>query len=76
LWISNDLSLSIIRVTTTNHFVVKTLADGIKLVTINDLKSQVYPVKLLDAQEYEINYNDSCQVEITPSQIVVATTQN
>jgi hypothetical protein len=41
------------------------------------LKSQNFSLKLLiEAKEDYLNYSDSLQLQITPSDIVIATTQN
>jgi hypothetical protein len=69
--------LSIKRVITTNNYLIKTKDEGVKVVTINDLKSNQFSLKhLLDAKELVWNYNDSLQLQITDSHITVATTQN
>jgi hypothetical protein len=61
---------------TTNNYVIKTRDEGVKLVTINDLKSKQFSMKqLLDAKD-GWNYSDSIQLQITDSHITVASTQN
>jgi hypothetical protein len=69
---------SIKRVITTNNYLIKT-DEGVKVLTINDLKSKQFSLKhLLDAKEESIfaNFSDSLQLQITDSHITVATTQN
>ena len=45
---------------TSNHFIIKTLGKGVKLLTINDLKSKLLSIKfLLEAEEDRFEYNDS-----------------
>jgi hypothetical protein len=66
---------SIKRVITTNNYLIKTYKEGVKVFTINDLKSKQFSLKhLLDAKEYIYNYSDSLQLQITDSHITVATT--
>jgi hypothetical protein len=68
---------SIKRVITTNNYIIKTRDEGVKVVTINDLKSKEFSLKhLLDAKESDWNFTDSLQLQITNSHITVATTQN
>jgi hypothetical protein len=53
---------SIKRVITTNNYLIKT-DEGVKVLTINDLKSKQFSLKhLLDAKEYIYNYSDSVQL--------------
>ena len=55
---------SIKRVLDSNYFILKTMRDGVQVLTINDLKSgQFYLQHLLDSEEgYNWNYTDSLQV--------------
>ena len=39
LQISNDTAVSIKRVMTSNKYIIKTWGEGVKVLTINDLKS-------------------------------------
>ena len=60
----------------TDYFILKTDNNGLKLLTVNDLPSNQFTIEdLLEAKD-EGNYTDSLQVQITPSQIVIAATQN
>ena len=65
------------RIITANSYIIKTENQGVKVLTIDDLKSQQFSLKLLiEAKEDYWNYTDSLQLQITPSDIVIATTQN
>ena len=62
---------------TTNHYIVKTDIEGVKLLTINDVKSYLFSLQnLIEAKEDIGNFNDSLQLYINHSHIVIATTQN
>ena len=62
---------------TSNYYIVKTNFKGVQLLIINDFKSKIFSLtKLLKADEHEGNLNDSLQLKITNSHIVIATTQN
>ena len=75
--ICQDLVLSIKRVITANSYIVKTIDKGVLVLTIDDLKSQKFSLKLLlEAKEDRWNFSDSLQLQITPSEVVIATTQN
>jgi hypothetical protein len=71
-----DQVCSIKRVMTTDKFILRTKQKGLKLLTINDLESKkiINVQHLLDVKDAS-NFNDSLQVFITPSQIVIAATQ-
>jgi hypothetical protein len=61
---------------TTDYFILKTENSGLKLLTVNDLPSNQFTIEdLLEAKD-EGNYTDSLQVQITPSQIVIAAVHN
>lgn len=62
----------------TNIFIIKTVLQGVKLLTIDDLESKKFSLKLLfEAEEGEYgNFSDSLQLQITHSDIVIAATQN
>ena len=45
--ISNDEAFSIKRVLTTNSFMIKTGEGGVKILTIDDLESKKFSLKLL-----------------------------
>ena len=65
------------RVLTSNNYIIKTSKEGIKLLTIDDLKSQKFSLRpLLKANEVYYNSTGSLQLEITPPYFVIATTQN
>ena len=60
----------------TDYFILKTDNNGLKLLTVNDLPSNQFTIEdLLEARD-EGNYTDSLQVQITPSQIVIAAVHN
>ena len=68
---------SIKRVITTNCYIVKTKKQGVKVLTIDDLNTKQFSLKLLlEAKEESWNLTDSLQLQITSSDIVIATTQN
>jgi hypothetical protein len=47
------------------------------VLTIDNLKLFQFYIKVLfEAKEINYNYTDSLQLQITPSDIVIATTQN
>jgi hypothetical protein len=51
---------------TTNHFIVKTVFEGVKLISINDLKSQLFSLKhLLMAKDMLSHANDALNLYIT-----------
>ena len=62
---------------TTNSYIIKTKIHGVKVLTIDELESKQFSLKLL-LEAYEENwvYTDSLQVQISSSDIFVATTQN
>jgi hypothetical protein len=50
--ISDDMVFSIKRVMNTNNFIIKTEQQGVKVVTLDDLKSKEFSLKvLLEAKE-------------------------
>jgi len=60
----------------TDYFILKTDNNGLKLLIVNDLASNQFTIEdLLEAKD-EGNYTDSLQVQITPSQIVIAAVHN
>jgi hypothetical protein len=62
----------------TKTYIIKTSKEGVKVLTIDDLNSQQFSLKLLlkvDTEDWS-TYNDSLQLQITPSDIMIATTQN
>lgn len=74
--ISKDEAFSIKRVLTTNSFLIKTGEGGVKVLTIDDLKSKKFSLKLLLEAKDPWNSTESLHLQITSSEIVVATTQN
>jgi hypothetical protein len=69
--------LSIKRVMTTNNYIIKTRYEGVKVVTINDLKLYKFSLKhMLDAFENFEIHTDCLHLQITNSDIIVATTLN
>ena len=48
---------------TSNHYIVKTEDEGVKLLTINDFKSKLFSLQhLLEAEEDFNNSSDSLQL--------------
>jgi hypothetical protein len=74
--ISKDEALSIKRVLTTNSFIVKTGEGGVKILTIEDLETKKFSLKLLLEAKDPWNSTESLNLKISPSGIVIATTQN
>ena len=75
--ISQDKVFSIKRVMTANTFIIKTKLDGVKVLDIDDLKSQHFSLKvILEAKENNWNYTESLQLQINAFDIVIAATQN
>jgi hypothetical protein len=74
--ISKDEALSIKRVLTTNSFIVKTGEGGVKILTIEDLETKKFSLKLLLEAKDPWNSTESLNLHISPSGIVIATTQN
>jgi hypothetical protein len=74
--ISKDEALSIKRVLTTNSFIVKTGEGGVKILTIEDLETKKFSLKLLLEAKDPWNSTESLNLQISPSGIVIATTQN
>jgi hypothetical protein len=76
--ICQDGVFSIKRVITSNNYIIKTENQGVKVLTIDDLRLKQFSLKfLLEAKEdYEWNLSDSLQLQINPSNIVIATTEN
>ena len=69
--------LSIKRVLTTNIFIIKTILKGVFALTIENLESQKYSLKLLIEEKDDdlyYSYTDTLQLQITPTDIVIATT--
>jgi hypothetical protein len=59
-----------------NNYILKVVSGGVKLLTINDLKSFEFSCLLLKEFENDNNSNETLQVQITDSQIVIAATRN
>ena len=77
--ICQDIVCSIKRVGNTNTYIIKTKKNGLKLLTIKNLKTAQFSLQhLLEAKEEVYwTYTDSLQVSYAPnSHIVIATTQN
>ena len=54
--ISHERVFSIKRVMTTNSYIIKTEKEGVKVLTIDDLKSKQFSLKLLlEAKEDGLN---------------------
>ena len=67
---------SIKRVMTTNSYIIKTMKE-VKLLSIDDLTSQHYSLKVLvKANDVSWSFTDSLQVQVTPFNIVIATGTN
>ena len=73
---SKDEALSIKRVLTTNSFIVKTGEGGVKILTIEDLETKKFSLKLLLEAKDPWNSTESLNLQISPYGIVIATTQN
>ena len=68
---------SIKRVVTANCFIIKREKQGVYVLTIDDLNTKHFSLKLLlEAEEDSWNLTDSLQLQITSSDIVIATIQN
>jgi hypothetical protein len=64
------------RVMSTDFCILKTDNNGLKLLTMKDLESNQFTIEdLLETQDGG-NYTDSLQIQITPSQIVIAAVHN
>ena len=50
------------RVMNTDNYILKKRNDGLKLLTINDLKSKQFTVQHLFDVKGDVNYTDSLQV--------------
>ena len=58
---------------TTNSYIIKTMKD-VKLLNIDDLKTTQFSLKvLLKANDVSSSFTDSLQLQITASDIVIAT---
>ena len=55
----------------TDNFIVKTRQNGLKLLSIKDLKNITFQ-HLLEVKDACITFTDSLQVQITPSHIIIA----
>ena len=60
--ISNDAALSIKRVMTSNKYIVKTWREGVKVLTINDLKSNSFSLQHSLDNKDGLNYTDSLSI--------------
>jgi hypothetical protein len=61
---------------TANRYIIKTYT-GVKILSIDELKSKQFSLKLLlEADDFSPKYSDSLQLQITSTDIVIATTQN
>ena len=59
----------------TNSYILKTKEEGVKVLTIDDLKSKKFSLKvLLDGKLETPSSTDSLSFKTTPSDIVIATT--
>jgi dynactin complex subunit len=74
--ISNDTAYSIKRFMSSNKFIVKTHANGVKVLTINELKSNKYSLQTLLDNKDGSNMTDSLGLLASDSQIIIAATQN
>lgn len=74
--ISIERGISIKRVMSTDYYILKTVYNGLQLLKFNDLEQEIISFQHLLDVEDEINFNDSFQVLITPSQIVIVASQN
>ena len=74
---SEDDVVSIKRVMSTDNYILKRNYDGVKLLTINDLEQKNFTVQhMLDVKDYYASLTDCIQVDVTPSQIVIAVAHN
>ena len=61
--ITDERVFSIKRVLTTDHYIIKTWKQGVKVVIIKGLKEMTVSIQhFLEAKEYEFNFNDSLQL--------------
>ena len=61
---------------TSNKFIIKTFNKGVKVLTINELKSNYYSLEqLLDKKDWG-NLTDSLAIQPSDSQIIIAATLN
>jgi hypothetical protein len=61
---------------TSNKYIIKTIRKGVKVLTINDLKSKKYSLEnLLDNDDIG-NFHDSLALKTSNSHIIIAATQN
>ena len=68
---------SIKRVSDTNNYVIRTFSQGVKLLTISDLHSNLYTYrKLLDVQGDADSYSHSLSVDVSPTHIAITTIGN
>ena len=61
---------------TSNKFIIKTHANGVKVLTINELKSNKYSLKRLLDNKDGSNKTDSLGLLASDSHIIIAATQN
>ena len=76
--ICKETLFSIKRILTTNTFIIKTYKNGIKILTIKNLKTSEFSLQdLLDAKDTDWNTTDSLQVQyVANSHLVIAAAQN
>jgi hypothetical protein len=60
---------------TSNKFIIKTLEE-VKVLTINDLKSNLYSLQHLFDNEDRLNKTDSLALETSESHIIISAVQN
>ena len=61
----------------TNCYIFKSKEEGVKLLTIDDMKAHQFSLNILwEAKEEFSIVSDSLQLKITPSDIVIATNHN
>jgi hypothetical protein len=73
--ISNDNVYSIKRVITSNKLIINTHEKGVKVLTINDLKSNKYSLQHILDNNDKMSYSDSLGLLVYDSHIIVSAIQ-
>ena len=61
---------------TSNKYIIKTYSKGVKVLTINDLKSNLYSLQHLCDNEDGYTYSEGLGLSTSDSHIIIAATQN
>lgn len=59
-----------------NHYIIKTRKEGIKVLTFHDLKSELFSLQQFHDNKDGGSYTDSLGILASDSHVIIAATQN